>query len=73
MRTLLTAAGAVRSFGLMISSMLKLMSERPQPNNAIMRPGGTNHHHAPIVKALCWLAWLSMVPQVIAPDGPSPR
>src|SRR5262249_47853881 len=36
-----------RSFGLMISSMEKLISESAAPKSAIARPGGANHHQAP--------------------------
>ena len=38
--------GSVRSLGLMISSILKLIRDSPHPNNAMIVPGGTNHHHA---------------------------
>ena len=43
-------------FGLMVSSIEKLISDRPQPSRAIRSPGGTNHHHAPTWKAFCWAA-----------------
>ena len=61
------------SFGLMISSIEKLMSERPAPSSAMMRPGGTNHHQAPVPSAWPVCASLSIVPSVIEPVGPRPR
>ena len=60
---------ALRSRGLMNSSMPKLRSARPVPSKATQMPGGAHHHHQPLRMALLAKPSRSMSPQFQRPGG----
>src|SRR2546423_2272945 len=60
---------AVRSRGLMNSSIPKLRSARPVPSRATKRPGGAHHHHQPPRIALLAKPSRSISPQFHRPGG----
>src|SRR5436305_1439731 len=60
---------ALRSFGLMNSSIPKLMSASPVPSIATQIPGGAHHHHQPPRTALFAKPSRSISPQFHSPGG----
>src|SRR5260370_7678973 len=60
---------AVRSRGLMNSSIPKLMRARPVPSAATHMPGGAHHHHQPPRTALLANPSRSISPQFQSPAG----
>src|SRR5258708_19435361 len=65
---------AVRSRGLMNSSIPKLSRASPVPSNATQIPGGAHHHHQPPRTALFAKPSRSISPPFHTPPGhPSPH
>src|SRR5258708_9035059 len=62
-----------RKRGSAISSIPKLMSDRPAPRMAIQAPGGINHHHSPPPNAPACCAQYSMLRQLGIVPSPRPR
>src|SRR5437667_8524771 len=58
--------------GSAISSIPKLMSERPAPRIAIQAPGGTNHHQRPPPNAPACCAQYKILPQLGIVPSPRP-
>src|SRR5260370_4063236 len=65
----LAVSPAVRSLGLMNSSIPKLIRARPVPSTATHRPGGAHHHHQPPRTALLAKPSRNISPQFHSPGG----
>src|SRR5260370_27090940 len=68
-RAAFAVSPAVRSRGLMNSSIPKLMRARPVPSAATHMPGGAHHHHQPPRTALLANPSRSISPQFQSPAG----
>src|SRR5690242_12937648 len=69
LRAALADSPAVRSRGLMNSSIPKFTRARPVPSSATQMPGGAHHHHQPPRTALLAKPSRSISPQFHRPAG----
>src|SRR5579875_874218 len=63
----------VRRRGFVTWSIPKFINAKLVPSKAIPRPGGTNHHHAPLIMAPFWDDQYNIVPQLVEATFSKPR